>query len=40
MKKFFTLIAAVALAASVNAQTAKVFTENTFLLRKRKVKEQ
>lgn len=31
MKKFFTLIAAVALAASVNAQTAKVFTENTFL---------
>ena len=31
MKKFFTLIAAVALAASVNAQTAKIFTENTFL---------
>ena len=31
MKKFFTLIVAVALAASVNAQTAKVFTENTFL---------
>ena len=31
MKKFFTLIAAVALAASVNAQTAKVFTENIFL---------
>ena len=31
MKKFFTLIAVVALAASVNAQTAKVFTENTFL---------
>lgn len=31
MKKFFTLIAAVVLAASVNAQTAKVFTENTFL---------
>ncbi len=31
MKKFFTLIAAVALAASVNAQTAKVFIENTFL---------
>ena len=31
MKKFFTLIAAVALAASMNAQTAKVFTANTFL---------
>lgn len=31
MKKFFTLIAAVAMAASMNAQTAKVFTENTFL---------
>lgn len=31
MKKFFTLIAAVAMAASMNAQTAKVFTANTFL---------
>ncbi len=31
MKKFFTLIAAVALAASVNAQTAKVFTSEYFL---------
>ena len=31
MKKFFTLIAAVAMAASVNAQTAKVFTESTYL---------
>lgn len=30
MKKFFTLIAAVAMAASVNAQTAKVFTETTY----------
>lgn len=31
MKKFFTLIAAVAMAASVNAQTAKTFTEATYL---------
>lgn len=31
MKKFFTLIAAVAMAASVNAQTAKTFTKDTYL---------
>ena len=30
MKKFFTLIAAVAMAASVNAQTAKSLTETTY----------
>jgi len=30
MKKFFTLIAAVAMAASVNAQTAKAFTQTTY----------
>lgn len=30
MKKFFTLIAAVAMAASVNAQTAKSFSKDTY----------
>ena len=37
MKKFFTLIAAVALAASVNAQTFKSFEKTTVLLQIRRM---